>query len=92
MNNLLNKMPYNMSIGSIFRATTDATKMILKALGLFLFPAILPLSLTFSSLQTSLGLPAKMVIPKTKEQPWTNLIDPALSKWENYLSYRHKLG
>ncbi|MEJ7558847.1 MAG: DUF1080 domain-containing protein [Pedobacter sp.] len=66
--------------------------MISKALGLFIFPVILPLSLTFNSLQASLGLPAKLVISKTNEQPWTNLIDSRLSKWENYLSYRHKLG
>jgi hypothetical protein len=63
-----------------------------KVLSWLIFPALLPLSLSLNSLQLSSSVPAKLVPMKPDALHWTNLMDKDLSKWGNYLSYRHKLG
>jgi hypothetical protein len=66
--------------------------MTLKIFSWLILPALIPLNLSLKTLQISPDLPAKSVITKPKAITWTNLIDLRLSKWENYLSYRHKMG
>ena len=63
-----------------------------KVLSWLILPALFPLSLSLNSLQISHALPQKQIVTKPDAIQWTSLIDPNLSKWENYLSYRHKLG
>jgi len=63
-----------------------------KVLSWLILPALFPLSLSLNSLQISHALPQKQIVTKPDAIQWTSLIDPNLSKWDNYLSYRHKLG
>lgn len=71
----------------------NQTHMLSKVLSVIIIPALLPLSLPFqSNLPSVLNSPVFTAVAKTNEAPWVNLLDNNLSKWENYLSYRHKIG
>jgi hypothetical protein len=67
--------------------------MIPKVLSLFIIPAFFPLTLTSNTdLELSSNLQAQVIVEEPDDAPWINLLDSDLSKWENYLSYRHKIG
>lgn len=67
--------------------------MIIKVLSALIIPACLPLSFALHANLPSLS-PSNppAAVMKSSEAPWVNLLDNKLSKWENYLSYRHKIG
>jgi len=54
--------------------------------------AFLSLGLIFSCTSPSSNNQQAQIAEDSTKSEWINLLDANLSRWENYLSYRHKLG